>query len=140
MSCEIAPTRANNDKNEGNARYKGVVPVNVIAEMNKEKESAVIKACNCMDNVFNPIDFKTDELKAILLTKNNDYGKSFDKLRTEYGMTATLIRLEDKLNRIKVLTKDAAQVKDESISDTLMDLAGYCILELVYRMEKKNDQ
>ena len=111
--------------------------MNVIAEMNKEKESAVIKACNCMDNVFNPIDFKTDELKAILLTKNNDYGKSFDELRKEYGMTSTLIRIQDKFNRIKVLTKKDAEVKSESIEDTLMDLAGYCILELVYRMEKK---
>lgn len=65
--------------------------------------------------------------------KNNDYGDSFGKGFKEYGMTMPCIRLEDKLNRLKSLTvqgKDQ-QVKDESITDTLADLANYAIMTLI---------
>ena len=65
--------------------------------------------------------------------KNHDYGDSFATLRQEYP-NAILIRLGDKYNRLKALMSgEAAQVKDESIDDTLLDLANYCILELVER-------
>ena len=65
--------------------------------------------------------------------KNHDYGDSFATLRQEYP-NAILIRLGDKYNRLKALMSgEVAQVKDESIDDTLLDLANYCILELVER-------
>lgn len=70
-------------------------------------------------------------LNELYARKNADYGDSFGKSFTEYGLTMTCIRLEDKLNRIKALTKQAAQVSDESIVDTLMDLANYSIMTLV---------
>ena len=39
------------------------------------------------------------------------------------------IRLSDKLNRVKALTRgDSQKVKDESLRDTLLDLANYAIL------------
>lgn len=71
------------------------------------------------------------ELNELYARKNADYGDSFGKSFTEYGLTMACIRLEDKLNRIKALTKQAAQVSDESITDTLMDLANYSIMTLV---------
>lgn len=70
-------------------------------------------------------------LNALYERKNADYGDSFGKSFTEYGMTMACIRLEDKLNRIKALTKTEAKVKDESIEDTLMDLANYSIMTLI---------
>ena len=70
-------------------------------------------------------------LNELYARKNADYGDSFGKSFTEYGLTMACIRLEDKLNRIKALTKQAAQVSDESIVDTLMDLANYSIMTLV---------
>ena len=70
-------------------------------------------------------------LNELYARKNADYGDSFGKSFTEYGLTMACIRLEDKLNRIKSLTKQAAQVSDESIVDTLMDLANYSIMTLV---------
>ena len=49
-------------------------------------------------------------------------------------MTMPCIRLEDKLNRLKALTRAGnQQVNDESIDDTLMDLANYAIMTLVER-------
>lgn len=73
------------------------------------------------------------ELHNTYRRKNHDYGDSFATLRQEYP-NAILIRLGDKYNRLKTLIfGEAAQVKDEPIDDTLLDLANYCILELVER-------
>ncbi len=75
------------------------------------------------------------ELHELYINENADYGDSFRKLRDEIP-NAILVRLSDKLNRLKSLmgVKDKEQqVKDESIDDTLMDLANYALLELVER-------
>lgn len=63
--------------------------------------------------------------------KNHDYGDSFAKMRKEFD-NAILIRIYDKFSRLKTLKSGATQkVSDESIKDTLFDLANYCIMELV---------
>ena len=78
-----------------------------------------------------------DELTALYERKNHDYGDSFAKSFAEYGMAMPCIRLEDKLNRLKALTKNGnQQVSDESIDDTLMDLANYAIMTIVERRVK----
>ena len=80
-----------------------------------------------------------EELHSTYLKKNADYGDSFSKLRQEYP-EAILIRLSDKLNRLKSLMRSGdIQVKDESISDTLLDLANYCIMEEVERRKYEDD-
>jgi len=63
--------------------------------------------------------------------KNADYGSSFSKLYEEFGLQSATIRLTDKLNRLKSLTINKQQVKDESIKDTLIDLANYAIMTLI---------
>lgn len=64
-----------------------------------------------------------------LYSKNHDYGDLFAKLRN--GLPGSIL---DKYLRFKTLLDGAAQkVKDENIDDTLMDLANYCIMELVER-------
>ena len=79
------------------------------------------------------------ELNSIYETKNNDYGDSFSKTFTEYGLTMPCILLEDKLNRLKALNKNKEhKVKDESIKDTLMDLANYAIMTLIEFDEKNS--
>jgi len=70
-------------------------------------------------------------LNDLYQRKNADYGDSFGKYYQEYGMTMACIRLEDKLNRLKSLCKQEAKVQDESLEDTLMDLANYAIMTLV---------
>ena len=65
--------------------------------------------------------------------KNHDYGDSFAQLRNRLP-NAILTRLFDKYLRLETLLNGATQeVKDESINDTLMDMANYCIMELVER-------
>lgn len=81
---------------------------------------------------------KTDRMALILREmlktyrdKNADYGDSFAKSYDEFGMTAPIIRMSDKLERLKSLSQAEAKVKDESIRDTLIDLANYAIMTVV---------
>ena len=72
------------------------------------------------------------ELNKIYVKKNNDYGDSFGKSFKEFGMAMPCIRLDDKLNRLKSLTKGNTQmVNDESIEDSLLDLANYAIMTVI---------
>lgn len=80
-----------------------------------------------------------EALNALYERKNHDYGDSFGKSFKEYGMAMPCIRLEDKLNRLKALTKDKAKVSDESVEDTIMDLANYAIMTLV-EMKREDEQ
>lgn len=68
-------------------------------------------------------------LNELYARKNHDYGDSFHKTWLEEGMAMARIRLTDKLERFKKLTREGGQaVKDESIRDTLIDMANYCIM------------
>lgn len=79
-----------------------------------------------------------DKLNNIYEQKNHDYGDSFAKLRVEIP-DAILVRIYDKYSRLKTLMDGTEQkVKGESIDDTLMDLANYCIMELIERDDEKN--
>lgn len=72
------------------------------------------------------------ELTELYAKKNSDYGDSFHETFLEEGFAMARIRLSDKLNRFKVLSKgESAQVKDESIRDTLVDLANYAIMTIM---------
>ena len=72
-------------------------------------------------------------LNDIYARKNSDYGDSFGKSFAEYGMSMPCIRLEDKLSRLKALTvhNKKQSVNDESIEDTLLDLANYAIMTVM---------
>lgn len=75
-----------------------------------------------------------ERLNNIYKIKNADYGDSFAKVRNELGPTVILVRLSDKMERLKkLILKGDRQVKDESVEDSLIDLANYAILELVER-------
>lgn len=81
-----------------------------------------------------------EELNEIYARKNHDYGDSFGKGYAEYGIVMAVIRLEDKLNRLKSLIKAEALVEDESIEDTLMDLANYAIMTVIERERTTADE
>lgn len=73
------------------------------------------------------------KLNDIYVKKNHDYGDSFHDTFVEEGMAMARIRLSDKLNRFKRLTREGVEqeVMDESIADTLMDLANYAIMTVL---------
>lgn len=89
------------------------------------------------DNYFKKY---TDHLADILQAKNDAYGDSFTKSVDEDGLLVLKIRLGDKFNRISSLIKrDELKENDESLEDTLLDMAGYSILGLKWLKEHKND-
>lgn len=81
--------------------------------------------------MFNKI---TQQMAKTYAAKNHDYGNAFSKSFDEFGMVASVVRMNDKIERIKSLIKkdpSEAQVKSESIQDTLLDLANYAVMTLV---------
>lgn len=81
--------------------------------------------------------------EALYAEKNEKYQDAFGKTYAEYGPTVAIIRLEDKLNRVKALV--AAGLDDsngESLVDTLTDMANYAnmfIIELGASPVKEED-
>lgn len=78
-----------------------------------------------------------------LISKNIDYGSSFAEppllmpaLTAEAGCWC---RLSDKVARLISLNSSGTAEVDESIDDTLRDLAGYAILLLVARNAKNTN-
>ena len=76
------------------------------------------------------------EVAELVEKKNRDYGNSFDRTLGEYGDTAYFLRIEDKLSRLKSLSKKDAAVVDESIEDTLKDIVGYTLLMINNKRNK----
>lgn len=73
-----------------------------------------------------------EELTSIYAKKNHDYGDSFHISFLEEGMAMPRIRLGDKFNRFKTLSRGHKQeVNDESLRDTLLDLANYAIMTVL---------
>lgn len=69
--------------------------------------------------------------------KNADYGDSFAQMRNRYPNVIGM-KLWEKVNRLcNLLDSQTQEVKDESVEDTLMDIANYAIMELTER--KLND-
>ena len=71
------------------------------------------------------------ELNEIYRHKNHDYGDSFHESWKGYGLTMAAIRIGDKYNRLKTLVNSDSEVQDETIRDTLMDLANYAIMTVM---------
>lgn len=72
-----------------------------------------------------------NKMYEIYERKNADYGNSFSKSYEEFGLVSPVIRLSDKVERLKTLCNKEAQVKDESIIDTLIDIAVYAVLTVL---------
>ena len=84
-----------------------------------------------------------DYMHNLYVKKNKDYGDSFHISFMEEGMAMPRIRLGDKFNRFKTLSRgNEVNVKDESIRDTLIDLANYAlmtVMEIDNTIENKNE-
>ena len=79
-----------------------------------------------------------EELNTLYAKKNHDYGDSFHLSFLEEGMAMPRIRLGDKFNRFKTLSRNNTQeVNDESLRDTLIDLANYAIMTI---LEMENEE
>ena len=87
------------------------------------------------------IKFKnlTNKMSETYERKNHDYGDSFNKSLDKFGLIASVVRMNDKMERIESLMNKEALVKDESIKDTLLDLANYSIMTIVWMNLHKDE-
>lgn len=93
------------------------------------------KYCNDEKSV-NPIDMHSDlcnMLHDIYIQKNTKYGDSFSRSIDKYGNIAALTRISDKFNRLEslILANQDGSDTDESIRDTLLDLANYALMTYI---------
>ena len=90
----------------------------------------------------NAFEDVTINLRNLYDAKNRDYGDSFGQSFQKWGLPMACIRLGDKLNRLESFAqKKDMQVNDESVEDTLMDMANYAIMTLVeMNMRKKKEE
>lgn len=89
-------------------------------------------------NVFEDI---TIELRDLYDAKNRDYGDSFGQSFRKWGLPMSCIRLGDKLNRLESFAqKKDMLVNDESVEDTLRDLANYAIMTMIELLMAKKEE
>jgi hypothetical protein len=91
------------------------------------------------------------EMIDLTKKKNSDYAESADafanfmtieqitggRTTCEVGI---VVRITDKLKRIGSLLSRPAKVLDEKITDTVLDLAVYSVILLIYLRRKRNEQ
>ena len=103
-------------------------------------ENAEAECCDKWSNDLKPhIEPKVtrhyaicQKLNQIYKAKNHDYGDSFGDTYKKLGIISAVTRLSDKMNRLMSLAvSHNAQVKDEKIEDTLLDMANYAIMTLI---------
>ncbi len=81
-----------------------------------------------------------EKMQKTFLAKNHDYGNSFATTWREFGDKGPITgvaQISHKYHRLLNLTLGTKPQVDESIDDTLMDMANYCILTL---MELQKDR
>ena len=86
-------------------------------------------------DIYNAI---ISDLAETYEAKNADYGDSVGDTYKKFGDVSFLTRITDKYNRILSLADkgECGAVRDESMDDTILDMANYCILWLVERRIK----
>ena len=71
------------------------------------------------------------EMQELYNKKNHDYGNSFSDTIKEFGLVPAVARINDKMQRLKQLVKGEKMQVNESMKDTLMDMANYCVLTIM---------
>lgn len=84
--------------------------------------------------LFNMI---TGEMQETYIKKNHDYGNAFSEMYDELGINYGYGKIREKVNRIKTLKDNEAQVANEPLEDALLDCANYCILTLMEYKKRK---
>lgn len=79
------------------------------------------------DNVYNIVD----DMAWLLIKKQADYGPYNIASAPGGAMNGLIVRMHDKLARIINLTKSNKEPQNESLRDSFMDLANYCVIAIM---------
>jgi hypothetical protein len=89
-----------------------------------------------MDNFDDAIKELSQEIAELVISKQRDYGKG-NILKSPVGAElGILVRLGDKLNRLANLLENKQDPKNEPITDSWADVAGYALIALMLRRGK----
>ena len=111
-----------------------------IEERRKWLEDSESESCNFIAGEM-PTDLINSQtvfdayrkLNQTFVDKNHDYGGSFEESLNEFGTVAGVIRIGDKYNRLRTLTRmDTGGRVSESLADTLLDMANYAVMTAVW--------
>lgn len=120
-------------------RYAAVIldtEDNTIEFLSNSLDDLVNKIVGILEDHDKDKDPSEERFKEIALSlsdlyskKNPVYGNSFERSLKKYGKISGLTRISDKFNRLeKIITNPDIETNDESLEDTLLDLASYCIM------------
>lgn len=76
-------------------------------------------------------EYLTDQMNTIYQSKNSDYGDSFGEMYKKEGKASLRVVLGHKMNRFETLTREESKPNNESIEDTLIDIANYALMSLI---------
>lgn len=131
LDCDICPVAG--EVCNGNCEFHYKKYLNEEIEVDKSKLKLVEENIEVENDPVNP--FMEEYEKIVTETvklckrKNADYGSSVQDTYEKFGDISYLVRITDKYNRIcSLLQNGKAEVEDESITDTIVDLANYCFL------------
>lgn len=103
-------------------------------------------SCDCKYNTEQRHQELCDYLhQELWLPKNLAYGDSFHKLYESLGIISAVTQITHKYNRLvnQARELEAGRIKadtvvtEENISDTLLDLANYCVMTAM-ELERQN--
>ena len=92
--------------------------------------------------MLNTNELFADELRKmenLHTSKDARYGNAYGEVRKKYS-NVPVVMLNIKLKRLEALLYDRSLENEESIEDTLRDMANYCIMELVERKLEANER
>lgn len=145
--CDVTSKRVDLDI----LQEKGIYPEYVEKLMDEWKDSIGVDNLNWSELPFNSIVMgeqskKTDadrfkditgKMSDTYKRKNHDYGNAFSEMYDELGINYGYGKIREKVNRIKTLKDNEAQVANEPLEDALLDCANYCILTLMEYQKRK---
>lgn len=145
--CDVTSVRVDLDI----LQEKGIYPEYAEKLMDEWKDSIIGDNLNYSEFPFNSIimgeqsentdtdRFKeiTDKMSDTYKRKNHDYGNAFSEMYDELGINYGYGKIREKVNRIKTLKDNEAQVANEPLEDALLDCANYCILTLMEYQKRK---
>lgn len=85
----------------------------------------------------------TEKMRETFLKKNHDYGNSFHETWDEFGdkgIITALTQISHKYHRLMNIGLGTKPLVDESIDDTLLDMANYCILTIMELKKARNNE
>lgn len=94
---------------------------------------AVIGADALEWGMNNGFKINEDTLVKTLIRKQRDYGP--ENIR-RFGRQGLMVRMHDKIARLENLTLKQDDPNNESIDDTVMDIAGYAAIGIMWENQK----